>query len=104
MMSNDDKRFGPQDIPHTDSAGPGADPHVGLEPERSAGLPVQNHGGHGGHKWMMIACCVPMLVIAIALVASGTASAGALVIAIGCTLMMVLMMRGMGGHGGGGDQ
>ena len=47
---------------------------------------------------MMIACCVPMLVIVIALVASGTLGAGALLLALGCTLLMVLMMGGMKGH------
>ena len=35
-----------------------------------------DHGDHAAHKWMMIACCVPMLVIALALVASGTAGPG----------------------------
>ena len=56
-----------------------------------------SHGGHGGHGWMMIICCIPMLAIAIALVAAGVVDAGFLVFAIGCTLMMALMMRGMGG-------
>jgi hypothetical protein len=51
---------------------------------------------HGGHGWMMIACCIPMLVIAGILVATGTASPGFLVAAVGCTLIMALMMRGMG--------
>ena len=52
--------------------------------------------GHGGHShWMMIACCVPMLVIAVALVATGVAGPGFIVAAIACTAMMALMMRGM---------
>ncbi len=51
--------------------------------------------GHGGHSWMMIACCIPMLVIAIALVATGVASPGFLLAALACTAMMALMMRGM---------
>ena len=55
--------------------------------------------GHGGHRWMMIACCIPMLVIAIALVATGIAGIGFIFAAIFCTLMMAMMMRGM--HGGG---
>ncbi len=59
------------------------------------------HGhGHGGHGWMMIACCIPMLAIAGVLVATGVASPAFLVVAVGCTLMMAMMMRGMG-HGGG---
>lgn len=64
--------------------------------------PLGGHkaAGHGGHSWMMIACCIPMIVIAIALVATGVASAGFLFAAAACTAMMALMMRGMG-HGGG---
>ncbi|GAA3857416.1 hypothetical protein [Amycolatopsis tucumanensis] len=58
----------------------------------------QGHGGHKGHGLMMIACCIPMLAIAIVLVATGVISAGWLVFAAICTVMMALMMRGMG-HG-----
>lgn len=50
---------------------------------------------------MMIACCIPMLAIAVILVATGAASPAFLVIAVGCTLMMALMMGGMS-HGGDG--
>lgn len=50
---------------------------------------------HGGHGWMMIACCIPMLVIAVALVASGTVGIGWLFAALMCTAMMAMMMRGM---------
>lgn len=64
--------------------------------------PAQGHDehDHGGHSWMMIICCVPMLAIAGILVATGVVSPAFLIVAVGCTLMMVLMMRGMG-HGGG---
>ena len=63
-----------------------------------------NHEGHG--HWMMIACCVPMLVIAIALVATGVAGSGFLLVAIMCTAMMAAMMAGMsqGGGKGSGDR
>ena len=44
---------------------------------------------------MMIACCVPMLVIAVVLVATGVVNGGFLVVAVMGTLMMALMMRGM---------
>ena len=54
---------------------------------------------HGGHHWMMIACCIPMLVIAIALVVTGVVGVSFIFVAIACTLMMAMMMRGM--HGGG---
>lgn len=55
----------------------------------------EDRSHRSGHGWMMIACCIPMLVIAIALVATGAASPGFLLLAIGCTVMMALMMRGM---------
>jgi hypothetical protein len=57
--------------------------------------------GHRGHShWLMIACCIPMLGIAIALVATGVAGIGFVIAAIACTAMMALMMRGMS-HGAG---
>ena len=69
-----------------------------------------NHDGHGGggkHSWLMMACCVPMLLIAVVLAATGVVSWAFLLYALGCTAMMALMMRGMGGmggmHGGGGS-
>ena len=65
-------------------------------------LPRDTHpdrdADRGGHGWMMIACCVPMLAIAGVLVATGVLSSGFLLLAVGCTAMMALMMRGMG-HG-----
>lgn len=60
-------------------------------------------GRRGSHGWMMIACCIPMLVIAVALVIAGIASPGFIVAAIVCTVMMAFMMRGMD-HGGGGHE
>jgi hypothetical protein len=65
--------------------------------ERQPRGPEQGKAPHrSGHGLMMIACCIPMLVIAGILVATGVASPVFLVIAVGCTLMM----GGMG-HGGG---
>ena len=57
-----------------------------------------DHAGHGRHSWMMIACCIPMLAIALALVVAGVVSPGLLFVAVACTAMMALMMRGMN-HG-----
>jgi hypothetical protein len=48
---------------------------------------------------IMIACCIPVLLTVAALVATGVASLGFLVIAIGWTLMMAIMMTGMGHRG-----
>jgi len=61
----------------------------------TGGQQAAGPGGHRGHGWMMIACCIPMLVIAVVLVATGVLSAGFLLVAVGCTAMMALMMRGM---------
>ena len=63
----------------------------------------QNSQKQGRHGWMMIACCIPMLAIAGFLVATGVVSAGFLLVAVACTVMMALMMRGMS-HGGSSDQ
>lgn len=56
-----------------------------------------------GRHWMMLACCIPMIVVALALVLTGVASAGALVIAPICALLMGMMMVGMGRGDGDGD-
>ena len=64
----------------------------------------EEHAGHAGgrsHSWMMIACCVPMLVIALVLVATGVVGVGFLLVAVACTLMMALMMGGTGQPGQG---
>lgn len=70
--------------------------------------PTQNKSHcSNGHGWMMIVCCIPMLVIAIVLVATGVASAGFIVAAVMCTAMMAMMMSmmgGMGGRGGNGGE
>lgn len=52
-----------------------------------------------GHGWLMMWCCVPMLVIAIVLVALGVVSGGFVITAVACMAMMALMMRAMD-HGG----
>lgn len=44
---------------------------------------------------MMLICCIPMIVIAVALVAVGAVGPGFLFAALLCTAMMALMMRGM---------
>jgi hypothetical protein len=51
---------------------------------------------------MMMICCIPMLVIAVALVATGTVGAGFLLTAFLCTAVMALMMGRMN-HGGSGE-
>lgn len=68
--------------------------------QEPAGGQAGHGAGHGKHGWLMIACCIPMLGIAIALVATGVVGVGFVVLALACTALMVLMMRGMS-HGGG---
>lgn len=58
-------------------------------------------GKAGHHRWLMIACCIPMLLIAVAPVATGVVGVGFIAIAVACTVMMAIMMGGMS-HGGGG--
>lgn len=76
------------------------------EPVTRSGGPVQGpghdhggHGGRGGHGWMMIACCIPMIAIFVALWAAGVVSAVWLLFAAACTAMMALMMGAMGHDG-----
>ena len=59
-------------------------------------------GGHGGHGWMMIACCIPMIIIAVVLVATGVIGVGWILVSFACLAMMAVMMRGMGGGADGG--
>ena len=68
------------------------DTHHGDAPKRGKTRSRHRHG------WLMIACCIPMIGIAIALVATGVIGFGFLLVALGCTVMMALMMRGMS-HG-----
>jgi len=58
---------------------------------------MQEHksDGHGGHSWMMMACCVPMIVIALALVLTGVVSPSLLIYAVVCLVMMAAMMKMM---------
>ena len=75
------------------------DPYSNARQHRHAGMDHAggDHAGHGGHHWMMIACCIPMIVIAVALVAAGVASPAFILVAFGCLAMMWMMMRAMGG-------
>jgi nitrate/nitrite transporter NarK len=75
--------------------------HTDAHPPEKAPAWHGGHGGHGGHGWMMMACCVPMLVIAVVLVATGVISSRFLVTAVACTVMMAVMMRMMPGHDNG---
>lgn len=62
-----------------------------------AGLAPTTAHRHGGHGLMMIACCIPMLLIAGVLVLTGVLTPGFFLLAVACTAMMALMMTGMHG-------
>lgn len=51
-------------------------------------------GGHGHSHWMMIACCVPMVLVAVFLLAGG-AGLASLAPLLACVGMMAVMMLGM---------
>jgi len=52
------------------------------------------------HRWMMFACCVPMLAIVAALVATGVVGLSYAVWAVLCVAMMPLLHGAMShGHG-----
>lgn len=57
------------------------------------------HHGHSGHRLMMIACCIPMLVIVGVLVATGVVGSGAILYAFVCLGAMAVMMFAMPGDG-----
>lgn len=67
-------------------------PHTGnIEPSVPAGKT------HGGHRVMMLVCCIPMLVIVGVLVVTGDAGSGFILYAVACTAMMAMMMIMMPG-------
>jgi hypothetical protein len=69
-------------------------------PTSASGTTQHGHGGHGGHRLMMIACCIPMLVIAGLLYTTGVAGSGVIFGALLCAAMMAMMMFSMpGGQG-----
>jgi hypothetical protein len=53
--------------------------------------------GHA-HSWMMLACCVPMIVFALILFATGVINGSTLLFYAGFMILMTVMMGGMG-HG-----
>ena len=80
---------------HHDGVGPNA---LG-NPSESHDDPVEPAAGGWGHRLLMLACCIPMLVVVFALVASGVAGAGSIIFALLCVGMMAAMMFMMpGGH------
>lgn len=91
-MSTTPTNNNPQSTPHKHA------PTTTAPAEHTGHEPAQQQGHGRGHGLMMLACCVPMLLIAFALVATGAAGAGAIFYALLCTAMMAAMMFAMPGH------
>lgn len=72
------------------------------EPAMSDGESDHTKGGKS-HRWAMVACCIPMLAIALVLALAGVISWGFMFFAVACTAMMAMMMGGMD-HGSGGHK
>lgn len=62
-----------------------------FEDEGGEEQPQKTGSGHGRSHWLMMLCCVPMIIVAVALVVSGT-SLAPLVIALACAGLMAAMM------------
>jgi Flp pilus assembly protein TadB len=52
-------------------------------------------GGHSRHRWMMLACIAPLLLIAAALILTGSVGIGSTALIVGCVAMMAVMMFAM---------
>jgi hypothetical protein len=75
-------------------------PYPPLRPQQQSGRNVAGHqdtSGHGGHGWMMLICCVPMVAIVVLLAFTGVAGSGAILGALLCMGMMAAMMVMMPG-------
>lgn len=58
--------------------------------------PGHEQGGNS-HRWLMVACCIPMVVLVGVLLATGVAGSGAILFAVICLGVMALMMFAMPG-------
>ena len=67
------------------------------EPTTTESSPTEP-GRRSGHHWLMWLMCVPMLLIVGTLIATGGLGAGGLLYALGCLLIMGVMMAWMN-HG-----
>ena len=88
---------GPQQAPHHD---PDQARHPDSDPALGAGAtpPADAHTGHRGHGLAMLLCCIPFILLAVALIATGRLSLGALLPALACVAMMGVMMMVMPGN------
>lgn len=88
--------------PHSRSMGRAAPSEEGIPPvaDHREDHPSADHSegkGHRGHGFLMIRCCIPMLVIVGVLAATGAIGFGVIAFAVLCTVMMAIMMVAMPG-------
>ncbi len=88
------------DTPTQDASPQDASPGP-ASPPKPAGQQPQHHGH--GHGWLMWLMCLPMVLIVGYLLLTGAVGGGAIVYALGCLIMMGVMMRFMN-HGSGGGR
>jgi hypothetical protein len=70
--------------------------HVVKNISPDGGPMPQVASGHNRHRWMMLACIAPLLLIAAALILTGSVGIGSTVFIVGCVAMMSVMMFAMG--------
>ncbi|MCW2630810.1 hypothetical protein [Mycobacterium sp.] len=67
----------------------------GVDRNGPDGDPVPQAGGRSRHRWMMLACIAPLLLIAAVLILTGSVGIGSTVFIVGCVAMMSVMMSVM---------
>lgn len=86
-------------VTHADGRGtPHGTPPTGLHAEARPAQAPDTPQHPRGHGLLMMAMCLPMLLIVGVLVSTGVAGAGAVVYALLCVAMMAAMMMLMPGH------
>lgn len=70
---------------------------AGSNPDAEQPDETEGPAGHGGHGLMMLVCCIPMILLAVGLVATGVAGFGAIIGALLCAAMMAVMMLAIPG-------
>ena len=70
-------------------------PNLSFRQPRMKPIEQRSSKSAGRSHWLMAACCLPMVALVVALVATGVVSAGFLIVAGMCVTMMGLMMFAM---------
>lgn len=79
----------PHSAPSTSAQAHGVHPRVDGRNDTQQSC---SHSARGGHRLLMIACCIPMLIVVGVLVVTGVTDAAAIAYALLCLGLMALMM------------